>query len=82
VNKTVKKNFTCDRGIRVSTHSQIFEKYLVPRPTLIEAVFSVQTVLIFLSLYSRGFTLEELKAAGISKGLAQTIGIAVDFRRR
>ena len=33
-------------------------------------------------MYSRGFTLEELKAAGISKGLAQTIGIAVDFRRR
>lgn len=30
----------------------------------------------------RGFTLEELKAAGISKGMAQTIGIAVDFRRR
>ena len=33
-------------------------------------------------LVLRGFTLEELKAAGISKGLAQTIGIAVDFRRR
>lgn len=30
----------------------------------------------------RGFTLEELKAAGIPKKLARTIGIAVDFRRQ
>ena len=30
----------------------------------------------------RGFTLEELKAAGISKNQAQTIGISVDVRRR
>ncbi|GIY91901.1 60S ribosomal protein L13 [Caerostris extrusa] len=30
----------------------------------------------------RGFTLEELKAAGIHKKEAMTIGIAVDFRRR
>eukprot|EP00918_Siedleckia_nematoides_P018753 GHVU01040068.1.p1 GENE.GHVU01040068.1~~GHVU01040068.1.p1 ORF type:complete len:211 (+),score=27.35 GHVU01040068.1:59-691(+) len=30
----------------------------------------------------RGFTLEELKAAGLSKHYARTIGIAVDFRRR
>merc|ERR1739845_156753 len=30
----------------------------------------------------RGFTLEELKAAGLSKKFAQTIGIAVDHRRR
>eukprot|EP00095_Tigriopus_kingsejongensis_P011011 snap_masked-scaffold1087_size63509-processed-gene-0.8 protein:Tk11011 transcript:snap_masked-scaffold1087_size63509-processed-gene-0.8-mRNA-1 annotation:"60s ribosomal protein l13" len=30
----------------------------------------------------RGFTLEELKAAGLSKGQAQTIGISVDHRRR
>merc|ERR1712115_595117 len=30
----------------------------------------------------RGFTLEELKAAGLSKKDAQTIGIAVDHRRR
>ncbi|XP_074586341.1 large ribosomal subunit protein eL13z-like [Curcuma longa] len=30
----------------------------------------------------RGFTLEELKAAGISKKLAPTIGIAVDHRRK
>merc|ERR1712173_548877 len=29
-----------------------------------------------------GFTLEELKAAGLSKNYAQTIGIAVDHRRR
>merc|ERR1712080_763073 len=30
----------------------------------------------------RGFTLEEIKAAGLSKKYAQTIGIAVDHRRR
>ncbi|CAN1271509.1 60S ribosomal protein L13-1 [Linum perenne] len=30
----------------------------------------------------RGFTLEELKAAGIPKKLAPTIGIAVDHRRK
>ncbi|XP_037077267.1 60S ribosomal protein L13-like [Pollicipes pollicipes] len=30
----------------------------------------------------RGFTLEELKAAGIAKRFAPTIGIAVDHRRR
>jgi large subunit ribosomal protein L13e len=30
----------------------------------------------------RGFTLEELKAAGIPKCEARTIGIAVDYRRR
>jgi len=30
----------------------------------------------------RGFTLEEIKAAGLNKNQARTIGIAVDFRRR
>merc|ERR1712099_231440 len=30
----------------------------------------------------RGFTLEELKAAGLSKSKAQTIGISVDHRRK
>uniref|UniRef100_A0A0B6Z7B1 60S ribosomal protein L13 n=1 Tax=Arion vulgaris TaxID=1028688 RepID=A0A0B6Z7B1_9EUPU len=30
----------------------------------------------------RGFTLEELKAAGINKKVARTIGVSVDFRRR
>jgi len=30
----------------------------------------------------RGFTLEEIKAAGLSKNHARTMGIAVDFRRR
>jgi large subunit ribosomal protein L13e len=36
----------------------------------------------FKTRLGRGFTLEELKAAGISKKLAPTIGIAVDHRRR
>ena len=30
----------------------------------------------------RGFTIEELKAAGINKRVARTLGIAVDYRRR
>jgi len=30
----------------------------------------------------RGFTLEELKAAGVDRKKARTIGIAIDFRRR
>ncbi|KAA0152354.1 hypothetical protein FNF27_01674 [Cafeteria roenbergensis] len=30
----------------------------------------------------RGFTLAELKAAGVSRNDARTIGIAVDYRRR
>merc|ERR1712066_106617 len=30
----------------------------------------------------KGFSLEELKAAGLSKNYAQTVGIAVDHRRR
>ena len=30
----------------------------------------------------KGFTLDELKAAGINKKIAMTIGIAVDYRRR
>lgn len=30
----------------------------------------------------RGFTIDELKAAGINKRVARTLGIAVDFRRR
>ncbi|KAH9515733.1 60S ribosomal protein L13 [Bulinus truncatus] len=30
----------------------------------------------------RGFTLDELKAAGVNKKAARTIGIAVDYRRR
>ena len=31
--------------------------------------------------YGRGFTLQELKAAGLSAGFARTVGIAVDHRR-
>jgi large subunit ribosomal protein L13e len=36
----------------------------------------------FKTRLGRGFTLEELKAAGISKKMAPTIGICVDHRRR
>merc|ERR1711894_546914 len=34
------------------------------------------------SRVGRGFSLEELKTAGISKNMAKTIGICVDHRRR
>merc|ERR1712168_127279 len=30
----------------------------------------------------RGFTLEEIKAAGLNKNFARTIGVAIDYRRR
>lgn len=32
--------------------------------------------------FGRGFTLQELKAVGISRKIARSIGIAVDHRRR
>jgi large subunit ribosomal protein L13e len=32
--------------------------------------------------YGRGFTLQEIKAAGLSRAFAQTVGIAVDHRRQ
>ena len=32
--------------------------------------------------FGRGFTMEELKAAGLSPRYAQTVGIAVDYRRK
>jgi len=32
--------------------------------------------------YGRGFTLEELKLAGLNSGYARTIGIAIDHRRQ
>ncbi|CAK9267072.1 unnamed protein product [Sphagnum jensenii] len=56
-----------------------------PRPTAgpLRPVVHSQTLKYNSKIRSgQGFTLEELKAAGISKKLAPTIGIAVDHRRK
>ncbi|NP_001311790.1 large ribosomal subunit protein eL13 [Nicotiana tabacum] len=56
-----------------------------PRPTAgtLRPIVHGQTLKYNMKVRSgRGFSLEELKAAGIPKKLAPTIGIAVDHRRR
>ncbi|BBN02981.1 large subunit ribosomal protein L13e [Marchantia polymorpha subsp. ruderalis] len=58
---------------------------IFPRPTAgcLRPVVRSQTVKYNTKIRAgRGFTFEELKAAGISKKLAPTIGIAVDHRRK
>ncbi|XP_058103883.1 large ribosomal subunit protein eL13z-like [Magnolia sinica] len=58
---------------------------IFPRPTegLLRPVVHCQTLKYNMKLRKgRGFSLEELKAAGIPKKLAPTIGIAVDHRRK
>lgn len=58
---------------------------IFPRPTAgpLRPVVHSQTLKYDSKIRSgQGFTLEELKAAGISKELAPTIGIAVDHRRK
>ncbi|KAL6547267.1 60S ribosomal protein L13B [Orobanche minor] len=56
-----------------------------PRPTAepLRPVVRGQTLKYNMKVRAgRGFSLEELKAAGIAKKLARTIGISVDHRRR
>ncbi|KAK8650867.1 hypothetical protein V6N13_140489 [Hibiscus sabdariffa] len=58
---------------------------IFPRPTAgpLRPIVHGQTLKYNMKLRAgRGFTLEELKAAGISKKLAPTIGISVDHRRK
>ncbi|KAI5067481.1 hypothetical protein GOP47_0018009 [Adiantum capillus-veneris] len=58
---------------------------IFPRPTSgpLRPVVHSQTLKYNMKVRAgRGFTLEELKTAGISKKLAPTIGIAVDHRRK
>ncbi|XP_042015131.1 60S ribosomal protein L13-1-like [Salvia splendens] len=58
---------------------------IFPRPTAgpLRPVVRGQTLKYNMKVRAgRGFSLEELKAAGIAKKLAPTIGIAVDHRRR
>merc|ERR1712198_548025 len=51
---------------------------IAPRPVVRCPTFKYNTKV----RMGRGFTLEELKAAGISAKKARTVGIAVDIRRR
>ncbi|XP_060173661.1 large ribosomal subunit protein eL13z-like [Lycium barbarum] len=58
---------------------------IFPRPTVgsLRPIVHGQTLKYNMKVRAgRGFSLEELKAAGIPKKLAPTIGIAVDHRRR
>ncbi|XP_078182723.1 large ribosomal subunit protein eL13z-like [Carex rostrata] len=58
---------------------------IFPRPTAgnLRPIVQCQTLKYNMkSRAGRGFSLEELKAAGISKKAARTIGIAVDHRRK
>ncbi|KAJ3690904.1 hypothetical protein LUZ61_020068 [Rhynchospora tenuis] len=58
---------------------------IFPRPTAgpLRPIVQCQTLKYNMkSRAGRGFTLEELKAAGIPKKLAPTIGISVDHRRK
>ncbi|KAJ7960962.1 60S ribosomal protein L13 [Quillaja saponaria] len=58
---------------------------IFPRPTAgpLRPVVHGQTLKYNMKVRAgRGFSLEELKAAGISKKIASTLGIAVDHRRR
>jgi len=58
-------------------------KKLAPRPIkMLRPVISCPSLKYNAKLrLGRGFTLEELKQAGIPKKLAKTIGIAIDYRR-
>lgn len=60
-------------------------KAIFPRPTAgaLRPIVRPQTIRYnFKTRLGRGFTLEELKVAGIPKKQAPTIGIAVDHRRK
>lgn len=67
------------RSARVAKASK-----LAPRPTeLLRPAVRCQTLKYNTKIRSgRGFTLDELKAAGISRKYARTVGITVDHRRR
>jgi len=71
--------------IMLSTARQQKAVKIFPRPTAgsLRPIVHGQTLKYNMKVRAgRGFSLEELKAAGIPKKLAPTIGIAVDHRRR
>ena len=58
---------------------------IAPRPTggALRPIVRCQTQRYSMKVRAgRGFTIEEIKAAGLSKAKAQSVGIAVDHRRR
>ncbi|KAK6129403.1 hypothetical protein DH2020_036855 [Rehmannia glutinosa] len=72
-----------DRGPRPSRQKKAVK--IFPRPTAgpLRPIVHGQTLKYNMKVRAgRGFSLEELKAAGIPKKLAPTIGISVDHRRR
>jgi large subunit ribosomal protein L13e len=73
------------RNIRRRVHRQEKAKKLFPRPTagLLRPIVHPPTQRYnFKVRLGRGFTLDELKEAGIPRKQAMTIGIAVDHRRK
>jgi len=73
------------RKLRRRKARQAKAKAIFPRPTAgaLRPVVHSQTVRYNMKVRSgRGFTLEELKEAGIPRKLAPTIGICVDHRRK
>ncbi|XP_047958251.1 60S ribosomal protein L13-1 [Salvia hispanica] len=73
------------RKARRRTARQVKAVKIFPRPTAgpLRPVVRGQTLKYNMKVRAgRGFSLEELKAAGVPKKLAPTIGISVDHRRR
>jgi len=72
--KKKKKNFASKKALQIA-----------PRPVagLLRPIVQCPTVRYnFKQRQGKGFTLEELKKAGVDRRSARNIGIAVDFRRR
>ncbi|XP_067905365.1 large ribosomal subunit protein eL13 [Heterodontus francisci] len=73
------------RKIRRRKARQIKARRIAPRPVAgpLRPVVRCPTIRYHTKVRAgRGFSLEELKAAGINRRVARTIGIAVDHRRR
>uniref|UniRef100_UPI00398EE2FA large ribosomal subunit protein eL13 n=1 Tax=Pristiophorus japonicus TaxID=55135 RepID=UPI00398EE2FA len=73
------------RKIRRRKARQVKARRIAPRPVAgpLRPVVRCPTVRYHTKVRAgRGFSLEELKAAGINRRVARTIGIAVDHRRR
>ncbi|GMH29533.1 hypothetical protein Nepgr_031376 [Nepenthes gracilis] len=68
---------------RIARQKKAVKKFPQPTAGPLRPVVRGQTLKYNMKLRAgKGFTLEELKAAGIPKKLAPTIGIAVDHRRK
>ncbi|XP_058090386.1 large ribosomal subunit protein eL13z-like [Magnolia sinica] len=68
---------------RIARQKKAVKNFPKPTEGLIRPIVHCQTLKYNMKTRKgRGFSLEELKAAGIPKKLAMTIGIAVDHRRK